>query len=190
MVTTALKRFSDEEKECVRQMYVANEAWSEIRMALRNKFGKLRSVGTLRGLIHKHKWARDRRKQQLINRYGPAPTLDELLARREAVRSEGTRNLEAERDERRRSSEEALRVLAEQLRAGVPRHLAFRSAMDGGATLQQIADLVFLTRERVRQILIGDLRSRVTILKFLAKLTPAQQQELLAEAARYKEVLL
>lgn len=52
----------------------------------------------------------------------------------------------------RAKTDAALVVMQEAIASGTDRKLAFQAAMICGATLQQIGDIVGLTRERVRQI--------------------------------------
>lgn len=144
-----IRKFTPEEDALLKQQYLAYKDFNEIS-GLMN-----RDVGTLRQRVVTLGYIRDRRRTCLIRRFteiqpnDPRP-VDEILS-----------TLEKKQEEEKLVRDEAeqariAKVLSQMVNAiatGADRRAEFQKAMTEGATLQEVGNMVGLTRERVRQII-------------------------------------
>lgn len=141
------KRFTTEEDEKIRAMFIADKPVEEIA----DETG--RTISSVRKRVFDMRLRRDGRRVKLQKRYGIEipPGQDAIAAIRQM--REQTEQESARRD--REHKERVARVLDEVetgVRAGLSRTFLFRAAMADGATLQAIGDRFGISRERVRQL--------------------------------------
>jgi len=153
----ARPRWSDEEKELLRQCYLNNIPVDEIVTQLKETFGTNRSWGTVRQQIFQMGLSRDARKTRLVHKYGSeilssGATAEEIIS----VLNRNARQVkEAKKAEIAETKQNILNQVLLAVANGMPRDFAMQMALIGGCTLQDIGTVFGLTRERVRQITGG-----------------------------------
>lgn len=145
-----VKRWTQEEDDLLTREFLAYRPRNEIATMLRRSGGVVQQRIRFLGL------RRDTRRALLARRFDavatdPRPT-EEIYA---AIEAKDKADQEARSIEERAAVDAALAELANLLQMGASRRPAFQQAMKKGATLQEIGDVVGLTRERVRQIVYG-----------------------------------
>lgn len=142
------RRWSLDEDARLKEMYLGFKDFVDIAKALE------RDVGTCRHRATELNLTRDRRRQHLVNRFGEEfatdpRSVDEILAGMEREKEAAAL---ARSQEKQAQIAQVLSNMVNEIAFGGDRRLAFQKAMVAGATLQEVGNMMGLTRERVRQI--------------------------------------
>lgn len=140
--------FTPDEDQIIRERHAAFVPVDEIAKSLN------RTTGSLKQRIFHLGLHRDGRKVKLAARYGLdiLNLSDDPGKIQEALKAKKQQEKEARDAEHVAEVEAALSLMKEALIRGEDRAIVYRAALIRGATLQQIGDIVGVTRERVRQI--------------------------------------
>lgn len=144
-----MKRFTEREKALIEELWYSYVLVEDIAKQIPDH-----NADTIRQYIFHAGLRRDVRITKLVSKYGMECLLlgDSAEEIRKNMNSIAMEERQALADEFRARTEAALAQMSLDLQNGMPKKLAFAKARNEGCTLQQVGDVVGLTRERVRQL--------------------------------------
>jgi hypothetical protein len=184
------RRFTPEEDRLIRESFLAYVPIESIAAELNRDWGTVRQRIMRLGLHRSHlvsRWLRQASGELasafLAGKLDEAAFLERCRAERDELGVANEMAAAQERTWQRMRIDSECRHLLEE--RGLDRNQKIRAMREAGATLEQIAVLFGITRERVRQVCDPKFYERVVMPRQVSRYTGEQQRLLLNKLVRY-----